>query len=170
MREYKLSDEFLSTGVPTAGDLKYVLPPDERLERGPCVVVECFQRIPCNPCTRACPSGAIKIEGNINNLPEVDFDKCTGCGVCIAHCPGLCIFVVHKNYTEKTGRVMIPYEFLPVPEKGEIVDGLNRAGEKVCDAKVLRVINNPKQDKTLIIDVEVPKNLINEVRMIKVRR
>ena len=156
------------TGIPTKEDLEKASPSDERLERGPCVILECFERIPCDPCVDACPKGAIKIEGNINNIPEVDFDKCTGCGLCISYCPGLAIFVVHKNYSENEGLIMLPYEFIPIPEPGDIVDGLGRDGRKLCDAKVVKVINTKKQDKTAIISILVPKNLIMEVRHIRV--
>jgi len=160
--------EIKKTGIPTKADLEKVSPSDERLERGACVILECFERIPCNPCVDACPNHAIKIDGNINNIPEVDFNKCTGCGLCIAQCPGLAIFVVHKNYSEDKGLVMLPYEFIPIPEPGDIVDALGRDGKKLCDAKVVKVINTKKQDRTAIISILVPKDLVMEVRHIKV--
>lgn len=158
------------TGIPTTEDLKKVIPSEERFKRGACVILECFERIPCDPCVDGCPQGAIKIEGNINNLPEVDFDKCNGCGVCISSCPGLAIFVVHKNYDEDSGLVMLPYEFLPLPNLGEVVDGLSRGGKKLCDARVVKVLLTKKQDRTAIISVTVPKELIMEVRNIRIRR
>ena len=72
------------TGIPSPNDLKKVMPSEERLNQGACVIIECFEQIPCNPCLDACPKEAIKIEENINNLPEVDYEKCTGCGICIS--------------------------------------------------------------------------------------
>lgn len=36
-------------------------------------------------CSRACPFGAITMSGD--NLPVIDRDKCTACGVCVAACP-----------------------------------------------------------------------------------
>lgn len=36
-------------------------------------------------CEAACPFGAVKISEN--GLPEIDFGKCTGCGVCVSACP-----------------------------------------------------------------------------------
>ena len=147
------------------------IPPDERMEKGPVVVVECEEEIPCNPCVKACPVGAITIEGNINNLPVVDFDLCTGCGLCIAGCPGLAIFVVHKNYRPDRGEglVMLPYEFIPLPKKGDKVWGLDRNGKVICEATVERVLNTPKQDRTAIISVAVPSDLVMEVRNIKLK-
>lgn len=155
------------TGIASLEDLKKVMPSEERLNRGACVIVECFERIPCNPCAEACPYGAIRIEGNINNLPHVDYEKCNGCGICISSCPGLAIFVVHKNYDEHNGLVMLPYEFLPLPKKGDIVDALSREGKKLCSAKVVRVLLTKKQDRTAIISILVPKNIIMEVRHIR---
>jgi Fe-S-cluster-containing hydrogenase component 2 len=180
LREFRRSRRKVinKTGVATAEDLAKVMPSQERLEQVPCVIIECFERIPCNPCVDGCPQGAIKIEGNINNLPEVDYEKCTGCGICVSSCPGLAIFVVDRNYSkrksdteqqERTGLVMLPYEFLPLPERGEIVDGLSREGKKLCDATVVRVLNSKKQDRTSIISVVVPEELIMEIRNIRSR-
>jgi len=36
-------------------------------------------------CFRACPFGAITMDGN--DLPVIDREKCTACGVCVAACP-----------------------------------------------------------------------------------
>lgn len=158
------------TGEPTKKELKKVTPSDERLWSGGCAILECFQRIPCDPCVDACPRGAITIEGNINNIPVLDQKKCNGCGLCVSKCPGIAIFVVSKDYSKNEGLVMIPYEFIPLPEKGEIVDGLDRAGRKVCDAKVMKVLNRKAQDRTAIISLAVPKEFVMEVRNIGVRR
>ena len=73
--------------------MENVSPCEERVTRGGCAILECFQKIPCDPCVDACPHGAITIEGNINDMPVLDFDKCNGCGLCVSKCPGLAIFV-----------------------------------------------------------------------------
>ena len=79
------------TGVPTREDIKRVKPPAGKQRKGPVAIIECFQKIPCDPCFAACPVEAISEFDNINDLPEIDWEKCTGCGVCIAFCPGLAI-------------------------------------------------------------------------------
>ena len=156
------------TGIPTKEDIKAISPSAERFAKGPVVIVECFQEIPCNPCVDACILKAITKPKDINDLPQVDFDKCTGCGVCIAQCPGLAIFVVDRTYSETHAVLRIPYEFIPVPEKGQWVCGLDRAGEERGWFEVLRVIGGGKTNKTTTIWLAVPQELAMEVRMIKV--
>jgi len=59
------------------------------------------------------------------------------------------LFVVNLNYTEKSALISFPFEFLPLPKIGEEVSAVDRKGEKVCRAKVVKVLNKPKQDRTL---------------------
>ncbi|MBI4722809.1 MAG: 4Fe-4S binding protein [Candidatus Stahlbacteria bacterium] len=158
------------TGIPTQAELNRVLPLADRIEQGAAVIIECFESIPCNPCVDSCLQRAISIEGNINNLPQVDYTKCNGCGMCISGCPGLAIFVVHKNYDSKQGLVMLPYEFLPLPKVDDIVAALSRKGNKICEAKVSRVLLTKRQDRTAIISILVPKELIMEVRNIAITK
>jgi Fe-S-cluster-containing hydrogenase component 2 len=146
------------------------VPSEDRLGAGPVAVIECAQEIPCNPCEALCPHGAITVGQPITRLPVLDEDACIGCGLCIAGCPGQAIFVVDKTYAQGRATVQLPYEFLPLPEKGEVVDGLNRAGETVCEALVLRVQNPKKYDRTPVITVEVPTDCAMEVRSISLRR
>ena len=155
-------------GIPTAEDIAKVLPSAERLAKGPVAIAECFQEIPCNPCSTACPFKAIKVEPDINATPDVHFDECTGCGTCVLRCPGLAIFVVDCSYSDTMAKVSMPYEYLPVPAKGDIVKGLNRAGEVLGDFEVTRVIRGNAKNKTYVITVEVPKELVMEVRNIRV--
>jgi ferredoxin len=154
------------TGIPTDDDLEKVIPDKKRLARGPVVIIECFQKIPCDPCAISCKLGAIKPFKDINDLPQVDFDKCTGCGICISSCPGLAIFVIDMNYSEEKSLIKLPHEMLPLPEKGEDVYTLNRAGGILGKAKVVRVLKI--KNKTNIISLEVPKSMAMKVRSIKV--
>jgi Fe-S-cluster-containing hydrogenase component 2 len=154
------------TGIPTDNDLEKVIPNKKRLAQGPVVIIECFQKIPCDPCAISCKLGAIKPFKDINDLPQVDFDKCTGCGICISSCPGLAIFVIDMNYSEKKSLIKLPYEMLPLPEKGEDVYALDRAGSVLAKVKVIKVLKI--KNKTNIISLEVPKSLAMKVRSIKV--
>jgi electron transport complex protein RnfB len=40
--------------------------------------------IACKKCEEICPVGAIKV---VENLAQIDYDKCTSCGKCIEVCP-----------------------------------------------------------------------------------
>jgi heterodisulfide reductase subunit A-like polyferredoxin len=40
--------------------------------------------IGCTLCEKQCEFGAITM---VNNLPEIDYTKCTGCGKCAEKCP-----------------------------------------------------------------------------------
>lgn len=155
------------TGVPTAEDVETVTPSEERLSLGPVAIIECFQEIPCNPCTEACKQGAIQPMEDINNLPQLDPDQCNGCGVCLSRCPGLAIFIVDASYSETEAIVRIPFEYVPVPQVGEKVVGLNRAGEALGTFVVNKVQSGGQKNKTYTIWLVVPKELIMDVRSIR---
>lgn len=156
-------------GIPTPEDINAILPPEERLAKGPVAIVECFQNIPCDPCYHSCKQRAIKEFKDINERPQVLFDKCNGCGSCMIRCPGLAIFVVDATYGENEALVKIPYEFLPIPDVNETVITINRAGMEVGEGKVVRVQNSKAQDHTAIIWLTVPKDLMMEVRHFRVK-
>lgn len=158
----------IQNGIPTPEDILSVTPSEERFAKGAVAIAECFQKIPCNPCTKACGKQAIRIEPDINETPKVDFDVCNGCGACIARCPGLAIFVVDKTYSETEALVKLPFEFLPVPKEGQLVCGLSRSGEELGWFPVVKVISGGKKNMTYILSLAVPKELAMEVRNIKV--
>lgn len=145
-------------------------PTKERLEAGPVVMVECIENIPCNPCAYACPRKAITIEGELTDTPQVDFSKCNGCTLCIAKCPGLAIFVVHKNFSTTEAAVTIPYELLPRPEAGARVECLDRAGRTVGKGRVVKVLDSKALNRCAVVTVAVPKRFWNTVRSIRVGR
>lgn len=124
-------------------------------------VIECPQPIPCNPCETSCPSGAISVGGNINGIPHVDYSKCTGCGVCVMKCPGLAIFMVQERADDSL--VGVPYEFLPLPEKGQRVELLNRVGEVIGIGAIDNIVVN-RREKTHLVYLSVPRGLEREVR------
>ncbi|TGE38777.1 4Fe-4S ferredoxin [Desulfosporosinus fructosivorans] len=156
-----------TTGIPTSEDIKTVTPSEARLKKGPVAIIECFQEIPCNPCTEACKQGAIQPMEDINNLPKLDFDQCNGCGVCLSRCPGLAIFIVDASYSDTEAIVRIPYEYAPVPQVGEQVVGLNRAGEELGTFEVNKVQSGGRKNKTYTICLVVPQDLAMDVRGIR---
>jgi Fe-S-cluster-containing hydrogenase component 2 len=160
------------TGVLSRQELAQLpgMPSEERMRRGPVVVIECGQEIPCNPCEGLCRQGAIVVGEPITNLPVLNEDKCTGCGLCIAGCPGQAIFVVDMTYSEEEATVALPYEFLPLPQKGESVDALDREGQAICSGRVVKVVNPKGFDRTPVVTVAVPQGCAMSVRNIALRK
>ena len=139
----------------------------EVLNNKKCVVIECKQNIPCNPCESACPHHAISIGNPITNLPVVDPEKCIGCGLCVAQCPGQACFLVDMSH-EEYDTVTLPYEYYPLPEKDQEVYGLSIDGKYVIKAVVVRVVLTKKNYRTAVIEVKVPKGYGMKVRNISV--
>jgi len=102
---------------------------------------------------------------NISARPNFDDSKCNGCAVCVTRCPGLAIFIVDFSYSESEAILKIPYEFRPLPEAGQEVDALDRAGKAAGTARVLRV--QQQSNKTTVLWLAVPKNIALDVRNIR---
>jgi len=158
-----------TSNAASQNQIEKAFPAEERLAKGSVAIIECFQRIPCNPCFAACKRNAIKEFEDINDLPSIDHDICNGCGMCIAKCPGLAIMVVNAQYDTDNSLIKIPYEFVPLPEKGQIVNGLDREGNYVCDVIIIDILNSKVLDKTPIISFSVPKEYLKIVRNISLK-
>jgi Fe-S-cluster-containing hydrogenase component 2 len=157
------------TGIPSRTELESSpgYPSEEALARGPIVIIECVQDIPCNPCELVCPNNAIYVGEPITNLPVFLADECDACSQCIPICPGQAIFRVDMTFSGDEAAVSFPYEFLPMPRAGDVVQGVNRAGEVLCEAEVLRVQRPKAFDLTAVITLAVPNELAMEVRSMK---
>lgn len=162
-----MSENIAAVGYPSMEEIRQAngYPSEERFAKGPVAVIECVQGIPCNPCQDACPHGAIHIGDEITNTPRLDENACIGCGLCVAACPGLAIFVIDKR--GKKAKVSFPFEYLPVPEVGAQVKALNRAGEYVCMAEVVRVMQPASFARTTVVTISIPKEFADEVRTIQ---
>ena len=165
-----MSDQgILTDGYPSMEEIRAAngWPDEKRFSQGPVAILECVQEIPCNPCEDACPFGAIHVGSPITNCPALAEEKCTGCGVCVAQCPGLAVFIVDKTYSQTEAAVSFPYEYLPLPERGDAVQAVSRACEFVCGATVVKVTESKKQDRTPVVTIAVPKEFADTVRSIR---
>ncbi len=143
---------------------KIALPSKERMEKGPVVIIECDEDIPCDPCVESCKNEAI-IKESLTAVPSVDYEKCTGCALCVAACPGLAIFVVDYSPEDKA-IVYIPYEMLPAPKKGDKGDALDRSGKRIGSATVAKVRKGTCG--TTVLGILVEKDLAMNVRSIRI--
>ena len=62
----------------------------------------------------------------------------------------------------------IPYEFSPLPEPGEVVEAIDRAGKPVGAATVQRV--QQQANRTTVLWLAVDKTIAMDVRNIRQRK
>lgn len=163
---YAISAHLLTNGYLTEAEIEQY--PGVTHGSGIHPVIECTQNIPCNPCQDSCPKHCIYIGEKITSLPVFDQDKeCIGCGMCVASCSGQAIFLVNEAYDETSATVTLPYEFLPLPEKGETGFALDRSGAEVCRAEVLEVKSAKAFDHTSLLTMKVPKDMVMKARFFR---
>jgi ferredoxin-type protein NapF len=46
-----------------------------------------FENVYCRSCGESCPEEALSFQIGINAVPEIDLEKCNGCGACFSPCP-----------------------------------------------------------------------------------
>ena len=142
-------------------------PSAARREKGRVAAIECLQEIPCNPCEPSCRFEAIKVGEDITQLPALDEDKCTGCMSCLPICPGQAIFIIDESLGEGKAEVSLPYEFRPLPAEGEEVVALKRSGEELGPARVVKVRESEKMDRTAMVTLEVPREWSMKARFFR---
>jgi len=147
---------------------KQEFPEDENTLLKPKAIIECYKEIPCNPCETSCPFDAIHVGEDINARPQIDFDKCTGCGICAYSCPGLAISIRALDKESDKAEMKFPYEFIPRPTKGQMINIVDRAGKKLTKGKVLNVIDKPRQNKTALIHIEMDKKYLYDAATVEV--
>ncbi len=157
------------TGVPSNEELCSCpgMPSDVMTRRKKLPRIECVQEIPCNPCEAICPTGAIQIGENITALPRLYAELCTGCGLCVANCPGLAITLIDKSLSKDEAVVDFPFEYLPLPSVDDVVEAVGRDGEVVCNAKVLKIKQSKAYDCTTVISILIPSECADDVVSMK---
>lgn len=167
-----MPSESSKTGFLTEEDLENSpgVPSVARRQKGAVAVIECLEDIPCNPCESSCNVGAIVVGEDITNLPHLDGEKCVACQTCVYICPGQAIFMVDESLSDGKATVMMPYEYRPLPEKGDLVIAMDRGGQELGEAQVVRVQQTKRMDQTATVTIEVPKDWSMRVRAIRLKR
>jgi Fe-S-cluster-containing hydrogenase component 2 len=160
----------LQRGYNTRDELEElkVIPPEEVVKEKRVGLIECVEEIPCNPCAHICRVYAIQKDG-LCSPGIVDWEKCTGCTMCVAVCPGLSIFL--QQIKDGKGYVTMPYELLPEPKVGGKVLLMDRSGEVVGEGTIVNPTYQAKGDAyprwVVTVEMDDPE-LSYEVRAIRV--
>ena len=160
------------TGVLTEEELKDSpgIPTEARRRKGPVASIECLEDIPCNPCESSCNVDAIIVGEDITNIPHLYGDKCVACQTCVYICPGQAIVMVDESLPNGKATVMMPYEYRPLPEKGDVVSALDRTGQELGDATVVAVRQTKRMDQTPTVTIEVTRDWSMQARAIRLKR
>ncbi len=131
-------------------------------EQGVFPIFHCYQEVPCNPCTSVCPVNAIRTERDeITGLPYIiDIDACTGCGSCVAVCPGLSMILVDYRDDPEHPMVTLPYEiWRERVEVGQKVPVTDVDGAILGYYPVEKISTRRKYPGTLLVQIKVDKKV-----------
>ena len=135
--------------------------PPEKID-GVFPIFHCYQEVPCNPCTSVCPVGAVKTQDDkITGLPYMaDMDACTGCGSCLAVCPGLSVTMVDFREDPNHPLVTLPYEvWRDKVEVGQNIPITDIDGAILGYFPVEHVSSRRKYPGTLLVRLKVHRNV-----------
>lgn len=104
----------------------------------PFVIADCLYGFACNPCTFACPHGAIS-KPSTSSVPTVDYSKCIGCMECVYQCPGLAIF----GYNIAQDKLFLPIEY--EVDEGAEVFLIDNNGQKLGEGVIEKILRKPNK-------------------------
>ncbi|MFZ3079491.1 MAG: FAD-dependent oxidoreductase [Bellilinea sp.] len=143
------------------------------IETGAFPVFHCTQEIPCDPCTGLCSHGLIYIDRkDIRQVPTFLGDSycCEACEKCVAGCPGLAITLVNYRENPELPVVSIPYEFTrQTIQVNDRVSVLDTEGNELGQVDVLSVHAIENNDRTLVVEVNAPHKIAQQIAGIKVQ-
>ncbi|MDD4141402.1 MAG: FAD-dependent oxidoreductase [Bacteroidales bacterium] len=119
-------------------------PDANRMNEKPFAILDCLYGFACNPCSFACPHGAITKPAT-NCVPVIDYNKCIGCMKCVNHCPGLAIF----GYNLKSDTAYFPIEF--GVEEGSEVFLIDNNGKKLGEGVIKKIIKNENKTNVALV-------------------
>lgn len=134
-----LSKEYIDSQQHPVRILEEPRLPDEerRLARG-FVQADCLYGFACNPCSFACPHGAIT-KSSTSSVPRIDYSKCIGCMECVYQCPGLAIF----GYDLRKNNLFLPIEY--EANEGAEVYLVNNNGEILGEGRIDKILHKPNK-------------------------
>lgn len=121
-------------------------PAQARFETKPFVQIDCLFGFACNPCEFACPHEAIS-KTSTSAVPQIDFEKCTGCMDCISQCPGLAIF----GYAPRKDEVFLPLEYFA--EENAPVFLVDNSGKKIGTGVIEKILKKPNNTNVAKVKV-----------------
>lgn len=134
-------------------------------------VLHCFQEIPCNPCMTSCPKNLIGTKGHpVLGIPEYSGEGCTGCGKCVAVCPGLAVTLVDSRKRPERPIVTIPFELgswlLPTGRELDLTDW---QGEPLGRGILVDARNAPGDGRTVLLRVETDARIAARVAGVRIQ-
>ncbi len=137
-------------------------------------VLHCHEEIPCNPCASVCPQGLIRIDPeDIRRRPQyvpTGGNACLGCERCVVVCPGLAITLVDFRRDQQNATVTVPFELgAEAVREGDRVTAVDVAGEDLGPVAVTGVRASPRNDRTVLVKLLVPRRVATCVAGIRLR-
>ena len=129
--------------------------------------IECFEKISCKICQKACPEGAIDFTHRVKEriLTEAD---CTACGICVEVCPSGSPLLMNEKADRSVSDLTISWRGARPWKKGELASLLNRQGDSLGSARVMAILPTVSAEPQLqLVQLSVPTHLVWEARSIR---